>query len=166
MWSTGMGMITSLYFLPEIIGHFKSFDKLILAYLVQGVHDGICILFLWLGISCFYDMRYIMYINTMYSLVMICFAFYKRCVLTLLYNHILDLPACNRYIPIWQRILDVLFYEPMKNQCRHDVNHTYLWLNDHIVQSFFMLMINTFGIWKMKKKNDNIQFIPKQKTKC
>jgi hypothetical protein len=135
-----IGGITSIYFIPEIYNNSSSILIFSLAYLTQVLHDGVCVLIILLFLSS-QRKNNIIYLNILHSIIMICFCYYKRCILTLVYNHILNLDMCKRYIPIWQRGFNVLI--DSAEICNKDeYKNTYLWLNNHIFQSIAVLMAN------------------------
>lgn len=139
-----ISMLTSCYFIEEISTYAPSIVIYILAYIIQVIHDWICVCFIFLFFGSIYHQKisYLLLLNIFHSCIMILFCFYKRCVLTLLYNFILDIPMCNRYIPIWQRIFN-LIYDPQSCLNDDEYKMTYLWLNNHILQSFIVLLANT-----------------------
>jgi hypothetical protein len=138
---------TSLYYMPEIVANFSSFSSLVGATLVQILHDAICILFVIIIIDIFYrrSLKQLLYLNIMHCSAMGLFAYYKRCILTLLYNELLSLPMCSRYIPIWQRFLTAI-----SNDCLADIETTYLWLNDHIIKCIIVGIANTLCLCHYK----------------
>lgn len=151
-----IGTISSLYYIPEIIAHFPSWTNLFLSILVQITHDAVCILFLIVFIRSIWTHSIInvLFLNIMHCLAMALFAYYKRCILTLIYNDLLLLPSCRRYIPIWQRIINYLSSEMNTKdvQCViiHDFHNTYLWLNDHIIKSIIVCIANMKCLYKYK----------------
>jgi hypothetical protein len=71
-------------------------------------------------------------------------------VLTLLYNHVMDFPMCRRYVPIWQRVFNhfLLASSPLTCPLEHYRN-TYMWLNNHILQSG---LVWTICMWEILTK--------------
>lgn len=154
-----LGAITSLYFIPEIYKHSDNIIIFLFAYNIQIIHDAICILLILLISSCFKTHKNgdfeqsnnIIYVNILHSTIMICFCYYKRCVLTLLYNYILDIDMCIRYIPIWQRIFNtILNNSELFCYEIEEYKNTYLWLNNHIFQSLLVLCSNIYFIANKK----------------
>lgn len=139
-----IGGATSLYYAPEIIAHFPSYTNLFLAMSVQATHDAVCIMFFLVFVRSMWTRSVIdvLLINIMHCVAMALFAYYKRCILTLVYNDLLLLPSCTRYIPIWQRVLNYIYSEMDKSQCINDYQNTYLWLNDHIIKSIIVCITN------------------------
>jgi hypothetical protein len=142
-YSFGISVLTGCYFIDEIKTYSSSISTFFLAYIIQVFHDWVCVFFLLLFLYSFYyhNLSYILFLNILHSIIMILFCFYKRCVLTLLYNYLLDIPMCNRYIPIWQRVFNVLY--DTQSCIHHDeYKMTYIWLNNHILQSSIVLLSN------------------------
>ena len=168
--SLWIGNITALYFLPEIYNHFHgNFFTFGVAFLLQAFHDAICIYFFLLCISCIRtnNQSYILCLNILHTMIMGLFCFYKRCVLTLWYNQILNIDMCKRYIPIWQRSINFIYTSFMSlsssNSCKNldgsdqqEWQLTYLWLNNHIIQTSLVGMVN---IYKLIQVNKNIYII-------
>jgi len=144
-----LGCISSLYFIPEIISLTTSIHIIISGLLIQSLHDAICIYFFILFIQSFQkDKKYLLGLNCLHGLIMILFCFYKRCILTLLYNHIMGIDMCKRYIPIWQRISNIILvsYESEDTCFIENYKNTYLWLNNHILQSSLVLLSNFYHL--------------------
>lgn len=97
---------SSLYFLKEIQENSTSIIIFVNAYLLQWVHDWICFIFFNTIYS--KSVMNLLYLNILHSIIMIQFCYYKRCVITLMYNWMLNIPMCNRYIPIWQRCFNLI----------------------------------------------------------
>jgi hypothetical protein len=140
-----IGIFTSLYFIPEIVNHMKNPFLGIFSFGIQVVHDAVCILFVIL----FYrtirhrSSYYLINLNMFHCIVMMFFCYYKRCILTLIYNDLLGLESCVRYIPIWQRGYNLFYLD--SQICNKDTYHnTYLWLNNHILQSFIVFLTNLY----------------------
>jgi len=141
--SLKMGAISALYFIPEIMDHSRNnILVFISSFFIQAVHDGVCLLFLILFMNTLYHKNFqtLLHLNLLHCVIMICFCYYKRCVLTLLYNYILNIDMCNRYIPIWQRV----YNRTLSKYCMNDYTTTYLWLNNHILQSSMVLFSNLY----------------------
>ena len=154
-----LSAFTSSYYFVEIAQHHRLFYRTLLAILVQWAHDGVCVLFILLFCQSIYqilhrdnsiDTRAIVQLNALYTVIMFFFSIYKRCILTLWYNAILGLPVCTRYIPIWKRFM----VYPVYVTCHYasnttdtapvtDIVATMSWLNDHILQSGLMVVVNT-----------------------
>lgn len=150
-----IGMISSIYFLPEIIIHSKNTRDLFISYVIQSFHDGVCFYFILVYFLALYNLFYYIQLNTLYTLIMVLFSFYKRCILTLIYNSILNLPACTRYIPVWQRLYN-MFDSGIRVCNNNNYQSTYLWLNDHIFQSGMMIIMNIRWLFliQMRYKNN------------
>lgn len=106
---------------------------------LQALHDAVCILFFALYIHSFRNIVYLHLLNCLHGVIMMLFCYYKRCILTLLYNHVTGIDMCTRYIPLWQRAYNILS-RPVGLQeiCfLEEYRTTYLWLNNHILQSVF-----------------------------
>lgn len=131
-----------------------------IAFLLHLVHDDIC-LFLpsWFTETLYLIMTshtnrqkihfHVQTMNIMYGVVMTSFAYYKRCVLTLWYNHLLGLNMCRRYVPVWQRVLRMIHMIHVvigdTDTCQENpYMNTYLWLNDQILFSFMIVILNCF----------------------
>jgi len=154
----GVSILSSLEFIPEIMHHAPGMMRGGLAFVVQVVHDYVCFLFPMLVISCMVErsvmirMYRVHMINILYTMVMACFAYHKRCFLTLWYNDLLALDRCNRYLPIWQRVInhvsDVVRYDSVStcDSTLDDYRNTYLWLNDQILFSILILCMNLMCI--------------------
>lgn len=102
--------LSSVYFVQEIKDNSSSIVIFTSAYLLQWFHDWICFIFFDLFLNAVYSKSIIdlIYLNILHAVIMIQFCYYKRCVITLIYNWILDIPMCNRYIPIWQRCFNLV----------------------------------------------------------
>jgi hypothetical protein len=146
-----LSTISSIYFLEEISEKSKNIFQFIIAYTIQNIHDFVCIYFIFIYIYSFFDNKHHVQINTLYTLIMFLFSIYKRCILTLMYNYVLDLSMCTRYIPIWQRLINIIITNHNNTFCIEEDKYksTYMWLNDHIFQSGMMITLNMF--WMMKK---------------
>jgi hypothetical protein len=149
--SAGVGFLTAMYFLPEIFQNSRNSPIVFLtASGIQMVHDAVCVLFVglfWNTVK-FRSVYYLLILNMMHCIVMMLFCYYKRCILTLMYNHILDLEVCVRYIPIWQRFHNWV-YPVAEKVCGgfwegNQYQFTYMWLNNHILQSFIVFLTNGY----------------------
>lgn len=145
-------IFTSFYYIPEIYENANTIFIFGTSFGIQILHDFICFYFAYLLLfSMFYNSKLIE-LTLFYCSIMFLFSIYKRCVLTLLYNYILNIPSCTRYIPIWQRILKIIPVHCANNDPAY--NTTLSWLNDHILQSGAMLFINLRWYlalkWKVK----------------
>lgn len=119
-----IGFLSSFYFLEEIYNANPSSYVWILkpvAFANQVVHDGVCVYFFCLTISSLWSLRNLLLLNVLHGLIMALFCYYKRCVLTLVYNYFLDLPMCSRYIPIWQRCFNMI---TVSNVCSLESHYT------------------------------------------
>ena len=151
-----LGLLTSLFYLPDI--YFLSYSKIqaIKAYSIQSLHDAICVYFLFLYTSSMFHMDHYVKVNALYAIIICLFSIYKRCILTVIYNSIMELPSCSRYIPIWQRFLNG--YENETTVCFHDsMFSTHVWLKDHILQSSMMILLNCRWIF-FPKMNVRLPF--------
>lgn len=151
-----IGAVSSLYYIPEIIAHFPCWSNLFLSVIVQITHDAVCILFLFVFIRSMWthSVVKVLFLNIMHCIAMALFAYYKRCILTLVYNDLLLLPSCTRYIPIWQRIINYIEMDRKHVRCiiGHDFYNTYLWLNDHIIKSIIVCIANINCLVHQKNK--------------
>lgn len=120
------------------------------AVVIQSLHDAVCIAFFALYLSCLRDNRRVAVLNTFYTILMCSFSIWKRCVLTLAYNRVLGLPACTRYVPLWQRVYNSL---PVATCADDPLRATYLWLNDHVFQSGLMVLLNLGAMWRARKRS-------------
>jgi hypothetical protein len=70
----------------------------------------------------------------------------------------MGIEMCHRYIPIWQRSYNVFFHSLTGNEvCINDYRNTYLWLNNHILQSFLVFSSNAYRLLlKASDKNPGI----------
>jgi hypothetical protein len=142
-----IGCITSIYFIPEIVQYTPSSIFLFTtAFIIQGLHDGVCLLFFGLYINSFRDtLIYLHLLNCLHGVIMMLFCYYKRCVLTLVYNHVIGIDMCTRYIPIWQRFYNYITPQLVNETCfLDDYRTTYLWLNNHILQSMLVFSTNVY----------------------
>jgi len=140
-----IGIFTSLYFIPEIYNRMTNPFWGICSYGIQVIHDAVCILFVILFLRTIRHRSnyYLINLNMFHCIVMMFFCYYKRCILTLIYNDLLGLETCERYIPIWQRGYNLIHLDPQT--CNKDTYHyTYLWLNNHILQSFLVFLTNLY----------------------
>jgi uncharacterized membrane-anchored protein YitT (DUF2179 family) len=147
-----IGTVTSLYFLPEVSRASVSFPFRVLAFVVQIMHDGVCMLFFELCVRSwqFPASESFLLLNVLHTVIMGLFCFYKRCILTLLYNHVLGIDMCRRYIPIWQRAANQLILS--SSHCHVDEwRTTYLWLNNHIIQTMLVGIINLRALFAKLK---------------
>lgn len=147
------GLGTSLYFVPEIIEYSGSGYSSPLLFIgglsVQALHDAVCIFFFVLFLGSFKKESFhpLLALNCLHCIIMMLFCYYKRCVLTLLYNHMMGIDMCRRYIPIWQRVYNVFFHSLTGHEvCINDYRNTYLWLNNHILQSFLVFSSNAYRL--------------------
>jgi len=141
LFSLVSGSITCLYYASEIFTLSKNPLQFLVSYAIQSFHDAVCIYFILVFCLSYHSKTYYIQLNCLYTFIMFLFSIYKRCILTLLYNHTLGLPMCTRYVPIWQRIR--ILQNPLYQLCQNDLyKSTYLWLNDHIFQSGMMILIN------------------------
>jgi hypothetical protein len=106
-----LGFFSSLYFIQEISENVTNPFFRIFSLTIKTLHDAVCILFVILFFrTCYYRSNYyLLNLNMLHCIVMMLFCYYKRCVLTLLYNHTLGLDRCVRYIHIWQRLYNWLY---------------------------------------------------------
>ena len=142
-----LSFLSSLYFINEIQKNSKSNIISINAYILQWFHDWICFIFFDLFIQSIYSKSIInlIFLNILHSIIMIQFCYYKRCIITLIYNWMLDLPMCNRYIPIWQRCFNII--HDIHGICILDeFRMTYIWLNNQIIQSSIVLFSNIYNL--------------------
>jgi hypothetical protein len=141
-----------LYFIEEISKNVSNPLLAIFSLTIQTLHDAVCILFVILFLrTCYYRSNYyLLNLNMLHCIVMMLFCYYKRCVLTLVYNYLLNLPMCSRYIPIWQRCFNMLTTPTVCSL--ESYRYTYLWLNNHIIQSLIVLLANLNTL----SKNSNI----------
>lgn len=138
-----LGTITALYFVPEILryGH-DAISIIVLAYFIQVLHDAVCVYLFALFLRCAYTRHPVELcrLNIMHTIIVGLFCYYKRCVLTLCYNHVLGIEMCTRYTPIWQRTVNLI---GSSSSCPPESwQTTYLWLNNHILQTILVLMAN------------------------
>jgi hypothetical protein len=139
--------VTALYFIPEIIQYSESRISLFVGgFIVQALHDAVCIFFFLLFVSSFRARTclYLAYLNCLHGIIMMLFCYYKRCILTLIYNHMMGIEMCQRYIPIWQRFYNVVSLD--HQTCHNDYRNTYLWLNNHILQSLLVFISNVYHL--------------------
>jgi hypothetical protein len=143
--------LTSLYYIDEIYVSSRTLVHFFLAYLVQALHDWVCLYFVCIYVYAFQKKTFYIQLNSLYTLIMFLFSVYKRCVLTLVYNYILGLPMCTRYIPLWQRLVHMT----SRTLCVEDDRYktTYLWLNDHIFQSCMMILVNVYWLYHDSTKS-------------
>lgn len=116
----------------------------VVAFTVQVSHDFVCIIIPYAVGQCILypgSHHNILIINALYTLIMACFSYHKRCVLTLWFNDLIMIDKCHRYIPIWQRIMhgSATMYK-IPSACDHTT--AYLWLNDQIMFSVLIMMLN------------------------
>ena len=141
-WSFALGGVTSIYYWPEIIARFSSAPVFFAGLSIQMIHDGVCFLFVALVMTSIWERSIpkLLILNMIHCGAMGFFAYYKRCILTLVYNNLMGLPSCTRYIPIWQRCIHGF----VQTQCHdaNNINNTYLWLNDHIIKSVIVCLAN------------------------
>jgi len=137
-----LGTVTALYFVPEIFQYsHHAVGTIVLAYLIQVLHDAVCVYLFALFLRCAYTRLPIdlCRLNIMHTIIVGLFCYYKRCVLTLWYNHVLGIEMCTRYIPIWQRTVNLIG----PSSCPPESwQTTYLWLNNHILQTMLVLTAN------------------------
>lgn len=151
------GGFTSLYFIPEIMYYSSGFPlHIVTGFLVQTLHDAVCIFFFLLYIESFrHDtMTPLLALNCLHCIIMTLFCYYKRCILTLVYNHMMGIEICQRYIPLWQRGYN-LFFESLaaeSSTCINEYRNTYLWLNNHILQSLLVLSSNAYRYLRISPK--------------
>ena len=142
------GTLTSLYFIPEILYYSSGFPLLFVGgFLVQTLHDAVCIFFFLLFMESFRNdtVTPLLALNCLHCIIMTLFCYYKRCILTLVYNHMMGIEMCQRYIPIWQRGYNLLFENVGPPLCGgSDYRTTYLWLNNHILQSMLVFSSNAY----------------------
>lgn len=156
MWC--LSFLTSLSFLPDIFAYAPSIGRGTVAFGIQVLHDYVCLLFPVLVLTNVYEkclwtrIRNMQTINVLYTMVMACFSYHKRCFLTLWYNDLLGLDRCKRYIPVWQRLInyasDAIRYDS-SSTCTtmgidNDYRNTYLWLNDQILFSLLIMCMNIY----------------------
>ena len=155
------GIVTSLYFIPEVRFYSTGFPLLFFIGLsIQALHDAICIFFFVLFVGSFRknSVHTLLTLNCLHCVIMTLFCYYKRCILTLLYNHMMGIEICQRYIPIWQRGYNLLFQRliPDSSTCINDYRNTYLWLNNHILQSMLVLSSNAYRLFSMSRSKREI----------
>jgi hypothetical protein len=141
-----IGLMTAVYFIPQIVQQLRTSPLLVTGcYLVQASHDAVCVLFFDLYLRSFgSDPRYLLCLNCLHGIIMMLFCYYKRCILTLLYNHMMGIDMCERYVPLWQRVVN-LFMDASKEICPvESYRNTYMWLNNHILQSGLVFSANIF----------------------
>lgn len=150
-WGLFASCLTSMYYIDEIYVSSETFIHFFVAYLVQASHDWVCVYFVCIYFYAFYSPYYYVQLNLLYTRIMFLFSVYKRCILTLLYNHVLGLLMCTRYIPLWQRAVHIT----SSTLCVEDDRYktTYLWLNDHIFQSCMMIFVNLFWFCVQHRKD-------------
>lgn len=146
-----MASLTATHFLPEILSSGCRSMICTVAYGIQILHDGVCIYFFLVFLGCLRtrDPKTLCILNMMHCVIIGLFCYFKRCVLTLGYNHVLGIDMCTRYIPIWQRTANVA-YRVMISSCPAESwETTYLWLNNHILQTVLVLVANAGYAVKM-----------------
>jgi hypothetical protein len=154
------GAVTSLYFVPEVRYYSAGFPlHFFIGMSIQALHDAVCIFFFVLFVGSFRNdsVRSLLTLNCLHCVIMTLFCYYKRCILTLLYNHLMGIEICQRYIPLWQRGYN-LFFESLATEsstCINEYRNTYLWLNNHILQSLLVFSSNAYRYVRM---------LPKQKS--
>jgi hypothetical protein len=69
----------------------------------------------------------------------------------------MGIEMCQRYIPIWQRGYNLFFEGTGQPLCGSDYRTTYLWLNNHILQSMLVFSSNAYRYvrmsWLSKQKS-------------
>jgi len=158
-------VFTSLDNLPQIIGTAPSIMNGVSAFWIQVFHDYLTIMLVYMALQSQYhlcirkqllvdDVRLVTRLNIVHGMVMTSFAYYKRCILTLWYNRLLAIDACHRYIPIWQRLINYILNDPffcLSDQYQ-DFHYTYIWLNNHILFSIIVCMINMTMYLRLSKQ--------------
>ena len=150
--SLGIGFVTSMYFFSEISQQSKGWGQALAGFFIQWIHDAVCLVFFAFFLqsfrSSFRGWQSLLLLNGLHGVIMILFCIYKRCVLTLLYNHVMDFPMCRRYVPIWQRLFNhfLLASSPLTCPLEHYRN-TYMWLNNHILQSGLVWTANMYHLY-------------------
>ena len=151
------GTLTSLYFVPEVQYYSTGFPLLFfIGMSIQAIHDAVCIFFFVLFVGSFRNdsVRPLLTLNCLHCVIMTLFCYYKRCILTLLYNHLMGIEMCQRYIPIWQRGYNLFFKGVGQSICWSDYRTTYLWLNNHILQSMLVFSSNAYRfLWLPQPKS-------------
>jgi len=147
-----VSVITSLGSVMMIVEEAPTVMRGALAFWVQVSHDYVCLMMPYaVGTSIIGagDRRLVFLVNAAYTLVMACFSYYKRCVLTLWFNDLIMIDKCHRYIPVWQRIINktTRIYE-IGTMC--DYRSAYLWLNDQILFSLMIMLMN-LNEWQRNK---------------
>lgn len=142
MKSILLSVVTATYFIPEILEMKPSMEIMVKAYGIQVIHDGFCIFFFLLCLKSlrYPQSKYLLEMNILHCIVMALFCYYKRCILTLWYNAILGIYPCHRYIPLWQRTTNMM----IPKTCPEQWQSTYLWLNNHILQTGLVGFVNLF----------------------
>lgn len=56
------------------------------------------------NVHSFRNIVYLHLLNCLHGVIMMLFCYYKRCILTLLYNHVTGIDMCTRYIPLWRSV--------------------------------------------------------------
>ena len=169
MWKSigWIACVTSIEYLPDIVSKSPTVLRGLLALAVHWIHDAICFLIPLLGCTCLLETNItrrtvkMLHINVWYTLVMTCFSYHKRCFLTLWYNALLNLDPCIRYIPVWQRLINhvshVIHYDGSSTCVSYDgfdapYRHTYLWLNDQILFSSLILVLNLCQVIQLSRR--------------
>lgn len=143
-----LSLCTSLYFIPDIYFLSNTWSQCLLAYFIQSIHDWICIYFLWIYLFAYVDRSLYVRIHLLYLIILFSFCMFKQCILTILYNRLLELPSCSHYIPLWKRLFLI---HPKHQPCvQHMTIH--VWLDGHLFQSFMMILLN---VWWMKCRETN-----------
>ena len=153
--SVVIGFVTATYFLPEIFTYASHSPlKILSGYLVQALHDAVCLLFFHLYLASFgRDVRFLLSLNCFHGIIMMLFCYYKRCILTLLYNHMMGIDMCHRYMPIWQRLYNFSFTTTPATCSLDSYRNTYLWLNNHILQSGLVFSTNVY--WLLFRRHES-----------
>lgn len=147
------GTVTAVYFLPEIIDHADSVTVAFIAYFIQVFHDSI---YIYYPLMCHKAFKHpasheFFMMNIIHSILLVLFCVYKRCVLTLYYNSLLGLDPCQRYTPNWQRVVN--YYLSLSKHCHvEEWRNTYIWLDNHIIQTVLVGIVNLRAWLYYKRK--------------
>jgi len=151
-YSIIIAIITSIYFISEIKKNAKNLNLGVLAFLVQVFHDVIRSLCVILVIATIRkkDVKLLILLNILTFLILIPFFYYKRCIVTIWYNNILELNPCNRYLSLTERILNIATLPFKKDECKADLcKLAFIWLNSSIPEMIFLLIVNILVLRKI-----------------
>lgn len=147
-----IAIITSIYFIPEIKKNAKNLNLGALAFLIQVFHDVIKTLCIILFISTIRkkDVKLLILLNILIFLIIIPFCYYKRCVLTIWYNKILELDPCNRYLSLTERLVNIATLPFKKEKCTPDLcKLSYSWLHACMPEVIAILIVNILVLRKI-----------------